>query len=55
MAGYDVDLVTLEGADHFAPVFYDMVDEEMVPSLDEPAGERVVELVVDAIDAASGS
>jgi len=29
-AGYDVDLVMLDGADHLAPIFHDVVDGEWV-------------------------
>jgi dienelactone hydrolase len=47
--GYDVRYVRLAGADHFAPVFHDDLDGEMVPARDEPAGDRTLELVVDAI------
>jgi dienelactone hydrolase len=54
MKGYDVDVVMLAGADHFAPVFHSFVDGEMVPEPDDPAGAQVVELVVDAVAAADG-
>jgi dienelactone hydrolase len=47
--GFDARLVMLEGADHFAPVFHRYVDDEMVVSPDEPAGEQVVQLVTDAV------
>ena len=51
LAGYDVELVMLEGANHYAPVFHDLVDGELVAVDDAPAGERVVELLMDAIAA----
>jgi hypothetical protein len=49
--GYDVRYVLLEGADHFAPVFSRDRNGDMVLAPDEPAGDRIVELVVDAADA----
>jgi dienelactone hydrolase len=52
-AGYDVELVMLDGADHFAPIFHEYVgDDEMVAVDDSPAGERTVEAILDAIAAA---
>ena len=49
-AGYDVDLVMLEGASHFAPIFGDLVDGKLVVS-DDPAGERTLEVILKAIAA----
>jgi dienelactone hydrolase len=49
MAGYNVRLVMLEGANHFAPVFHELAGDEFVVSPDEPAGEQVVEVVMEAI------
>ena len=49
-AGYDVDLVMLEGASHFAPILGDLVDGELVVS-DNPAGERTLEVILNAIAA----
>ena len=49
--GYDVRYVLLEGADHFAPVFHRDRNGDMVLAPDEPAGDRIVELVVDAAEA----
>jgi len=49
-AGYDVELVMLEGADHFAPIFHEHVgDDEMIAVDDSPAGELTLEVIVDAI------
>jgi dienelactone hydrolase len=53
-AGYDVDLVILEGADHPAPIFHEFVDGEFVLTPDDPAGERTVDLIVEAIESRSG-
>jgi hypothetical protein len=39
----------LEEANHHAPVFHDLVDGEWVVVPDEPAGERTVRVVIDAI------
>lgn len=48
-ADYDVDQVTLEGADHFAPIFHELDGETMVAASDESAGERTVAVIIDAI------
>ena len=48
-AGYDVELEVLQGADHYAPVFHDYVNEKMIDAADDPAGERTVEVILDAI------
>jgi hypothetical protein len=50
-AGYDVDLVMLDGANHYAPVFHDLRHGEFVAVADDPAGERTVEVILDAIAA----
>ncbi len=50
--GHDLDLVLLEGADHPAPVFHDLVDGGWVVDPDDPAGERTVGLILNAIAAA---
>lgn len=50
-AGYNVDLVMLEGANHFAPIFHDLVDGEFVVVADDPAGEQTVEVILDTIAA----
>ncbi len=50
-AGFDVDLVMLEGADHFAPIFHELVDDDLVVVADDPAGAQTVQLIVDAIAA----
>jgi len=49
-AGYDVDLVILEGADHPAPVFHEFVDGEFILTPDDPAGAETVDLIVEAIN-----
>lgn len=49
--GYDVDLVMLDGANHYASVFHDLQDGEFVVVADDPAGERTVEVILDAIAA----
>jgi dienelactone hydrolase len=50
-AGYEVDLLMLDGADHFAPVFHDLQDGQFVVVANDPAGERTVEVILDAIAA----
>ncbi|HEU4356205.1 MAG TPA: alpha/beta hydrolase [Actinomycetota bacterium] len=52
-SGYDPEVVMLEGANHYAPVFHDLVDGNWTVVPDEPAGQQTVEVVLDAI-AASG-
>jgi dienelactone hydrolase len=47
--GYDAELVMLEGVDHFGPVFHEAVDGGMIAAPDDPAGERTVEVILDAI------
>lgn len=47
--GYDAQLVRLEGADHFAPVFHRYVDGDMVETPGSAAGDRVVQLIADAL------
>jgi dienelactone hydrolase len=49
-AGYDVDLVMLEGASHFAPILEDFVEGQLVVR-DNPAGERTLDVILNAIDA----
>lgn len=49
-AGYDVDVVMLEGASHFAPIFGSLVDGKLVAS-DDPAGDRTLEVILKAIGA----
>jgi dienelactone hydrolase len=50
-AGYDVDLVILERANHYAPIFHDLVNGEWVVIANDPPGERTVEVILDAIAA----
>jgi predicted esterase len=49
--GYDVDLVTLEGASHYAPVFHDLRGGQWVVVAHDPAGERAVQVILDAMGA----
>ncbi|GAA3178747.1 hypothetical protein GCM10010531_35880 [Blastococcus jejuensis] len=46
---YDVRLVMLEGADHFAPVFHREENGRLVDAPDEPAGQEVLRLITDAL------
>ncbi len=50
-AGYQVDVVILPGANHPAPIFHDDVNGEWVVVPDSPAGEKTVQVIVDAIAA----
>jgi len=53
-AGYDVDLVMLEGANHYAPIFHDIVDGDWVVVADDPPGDRTVDLILEAMAARTG-
>lgn len=48
-AGYNVDLVILEGASHFAPIFHDLVDGDLVVVADDPAGDQTINVILDTI------
>jgi pimeloyl-ACP methyl ester carboxylesterase len=50
--GYNARFVEINGADHFAVIYNDLVDGEVVTRPDEPAGDEVVQTILDAIDAA---
>jgi dienelactone hydrolase len=47
--GYDVEVTQLASADHPAPIFHTEQDGRWEVDPDNPAGEEVVEIVVDAI------
>ena len=53
--GYDVDFVVFDDADHFSPMYLDYVDDELVLDADHPAGDQLVETVVDAVNAETAS
>jgi dienelactone hydrolase len=48
-AGYQVDVVELAAANHYAPVFHDLRDGNWQVITDDPAGEQTVTAIVDAI------
>ena len=50
-AGYRVHLTHLPGATHYAPVFHDLRNGQWVVVADDPAGERTVSVILDAIAA----
>ena len=52
--GYDVEFVVFDDADHFSPLYLDFVDGGLVPDTDHPAGDQLVDLVVDAVEAQTG-
>ncbi len=52
--GYDVDVVEFDDADHFSPLFLDF-DGGLVPDVDHPAGDHLLDIVVDAVAAETGS
>lgn len=51
-AGYDVELVEIDGGNHFTVVFHDLVDGEWLTLPDDPAGMEVVQTILSTIDAA---
>lgn len=51
-AGHTVDLVEIADANHFTVIFHDIVDGEWVTVPDDPAGDELVQLILDAIAAA---
>jgi dienelactone hydrolase len=48
--GYNVNLVHLTGADHFAPVFHEMRNGQFQVTTNDAAGQRAVQVILDAID-----
>jgi predicted esterase len=52
-AGYDARLVEVEGGNHSNVVFYEVVDGEWLPVPDDPIGEEVVQIILDAIQGAT--
>lgn len=50
-AGFRATLTTLPDADHFAAIFHGLDGDEWVDVPDSPAGERTVDLILDAIEA----
>lgn len=50
-AGFDVDLVVLDGASHYAPVFRDRTGGTLRVVPDDPAGERTVATILAAVAA----
>jgi dienelactone hydrolase len=50
--GYDVAVTHLRSANHGAPIFHDERDGQWQVVKDDPAGERAIEVILDAIDTA---
>ena len=50
-AGYGVHLVMIQGASHYAPIFHDLLNGKWSVEASDPAGERTVEVIIDAIEA----
>ena len=50
VAGYDTDLIEVTDGDHANVVFYEIVDGEWIPAPDDPIGDEVVQIILDAID-----
>jgi dienelactone hydrolase len=53
--GYDVSVTQLPSANHGAPIFHDDRDGRWQVITDDPAGEQVVDVVVDAVTKAQGT
>ena len=51
--GFDTRLVEVEGGNHSNVVFYEVVDGEWLPVPDDPIGEEVVQIILDAIQGAT--
>ena len=51
-AGYDARLVEIDGGNHANVVFYEIVDGEWLLRPDDPVGEEVAQVILDAINAA---
>ncbi len=47
--GYDVDFVVFDDADHVSPLFLDFIDGQLVLDPEHPAGDQLVDIVVDAV------
>ena len=47
--GYDATYVEIEGANHFAPLFGDVVNGEWVPDPDTPGSEEVLQVIREAM------
>ncbi len=48
-AGYDVSLTEIAGANHLTVIFHDYVNDQWLTLPDEPAGQEVVQTIVEAI------
>ena len=46
-AGYHVELVMLPDANHYDPIFMDLVDGKLVASADDPAGQRTLDVILE--------
>lgn len=53
VAGFHTRLTTIRGANHYTPLFHDVVDAKWVSVPEDPAGERTVRAILDAIKAGS--
>ena len=51
-AGYEARLVEIDGGNHANVVFYEIVDGEWLLRPDDPVGEEVAQVILDAIEAA---
>ncbi len=51
-AGYLVEHIEIAGANHFTPIFGDFIGDQWVTIPDEPAGQEVVQTILDAIEKA---
>ena len=49
--GYDAGLIEVDGGNHANVVFHEIVDDEWVTVPDDPVGDDVVNIILDAIEA----
>lgn len=54
-AGYQVDVVQLHDANHFAPVFHDLRGDQWQVITDDPAGDQAVKTILDAMTGAGAN
>ena len=48
-AGFHATVTSLPGANHYRPMFHDLVDGTLTTNSSDPAGEKTVETILDAV------
>jgi predicted esterase len=54
VVGYNTDLVEVTDGNHANVVYHEIVDGEWLPAPDDPVGDEVVQIILDAIEEAKG-